>query len=84
MAEQNLMEQIRRRAYEIWLSEGRPHGRDRIHWLRAEAECREKLGAAQSQGSSGKAVLESTSEGGTKRRRTGRYKHGATRKGSKG
>jgi hypothetical protein len=26
------------RAYEIWESEGRPHGRDQEHWARAEAE----------------------------------------------
>jgi hypothetical protein len=29
---------IRRRAYEIWEAEGRPEGRDREHWARAEAE----------------------------------------------
>jgi hypothetical protein len=34
-------EKIRRRAYAIWEGEGRPHGRDRIHWLRAEAEVRD-------------------------------------------
>jgi len=37
------MDQIRQRAYEIWLSEGCPDGRDRIHWVRAEAEFRERL-----------------------------------------
>jgi Protein of unknown function (DUF2934) len=26
------------RAYQIWDSEGRPEGRDRDHWLRAESE----------------------------------------------
>jgi hypothetical protein len=26
------------RAYQIWESEGRPHGRDVQHWLQAEAE----------------------------------------------
>ena len=26
------------RAYEIWESEGRPHGRDQAHWFLAEAE----------------------------------------------
>jgi hypothetical protein len=26
------------RAYAIWESEGRPHGRDYEHWLRAERE----------------------------------------------
>jgi Protein of unknown function (DUF2934) len=25
-------ERIRRKAYELWLSEGRPEGRDRDHW----------------------------------------------------
>jgi hypothetical protein len=29
---------IRERAYEIWLREGRPHGRDGEHWQRAAAE----------------------------------------------
>jgi hypothetical protein len=33
-------ERIRERAYQIWEIEGRPDGRDREHWLRAEAECR--------------------------------------------
>lgn len=37
------MDQIRQRAYEIWRSEGCPDGRDRIHWVRAEAEFRERL-----------------------------------------
>src|SRR5438045_5792834 len=31
-------QQIRERAYSIWEQEGRPHGRDRDHRLRAEAE----------------------------------------------
>ena len=30
--------QIAKRAYELWEAEGRPVGRDMIHWLRAEAE----------------------------------------------
>jgi Protein of unknown function (DUF2934) len=29
---------ILQRAYEIWESEGRPHGRDKTHWFMAEAE----------------------------------------------
>lgn len=29
---------IRERAYEIWVREGRPHGRDAEHWRKAEAE----------------------------------------------
>ena len=48
MVEEDLLEQIRHRAYEIWLSEGCPHGRDHIHWIRAEAEFREKFAAAHS------------------------------------
>ena len=43
MIDPDLMKRINRRAYEIWESEGRPEGRARIHWLRAEAEFREKL-----------------------------------------
>jgi hypothetical protein len=31
-------DQIRERAYLIWASEGRPHGRDLDHWLRANWE----------------------------------------------
>jgi hypothetical protein len=31
-------EAIRKRAYEIWDQEGRPHGQDCEHWLRAAAE----------------------------------------------
>jgi hypothetical protein len=43
MIDPDLIESINRRAYEIWESEGRPEGRARIHWLRAEAEFREKF-----------------------------------------
>jgi hypothetical protein len=34
------IDQIRRRAYEIYEASGRPQGRDREHWLQAEAEIR--------------------------------------------
>jgi hypothetical protein len=43
MAAETLIEEIKQRAYEIWLSEGCPPGRERIHWVRAEAEFRERL-----------------------------------------
>ena len=43
MNEEELFEQIWQRAYQIWLDEGCPHGRDRIHWLHAVAEFREQL-----------------------------------------
>jgi hypothetical protein len=41
--EQDLTAQIRALAYQIWELEGRPAGRERIHWLRAEAQIREKF-----------------------------------------
>lgn len=31
---------VARKAYEIFVSEGHPHGRDQEHWFRAEAELR--------------------------------------------
>ena len=34
--------EIRERSYQIWQNEGRPEGRAWDHWLRAEAELREK------------------------------------------
>jgi len=34
----NAEEEIRRRAYELYEQDGRQHGRDREHWLRAETE----------------------------------------------
>jgi len=42
-------EKVRKRAYELWEQEGRPHLRDHDHWLRAEAE----LAAAGPQGNEG-------------------------------
>jgi hypothetical protein len=38
MTNNDLTPQILQRAYEIWESEGRPHGRDKTHWFMAEAE----------------------------------------------
>ena len=38
-------EKIRKRAYEIWENEGRPHGRDDFHWKQAVSEA-EESGAA--------------------------------------
>ncbi|HZU23095.1 MAG TPA: DUF2934 domain-containing protein [Terriglobales bacterium] len=39
-AAQDFAEMVRRRAYEIYEQSGRPQGRDREHWLQAEAEIR--------------------------------------------
>lgn len=36
--ETDVQQRIRERAYAIWLEEGRPHGRDTDHWLRAEQD----------------------------------------------
>ena len=47
MIDPNLMTRVRQRAYEIWEDEGRPEGRERIHWLRAEAEFRDRLRSGQ-------------------------------------
>jgi hypothetical protein len=31
-------DRIRERAYQIWIDEGQPHGRELDHWLRAKWE----------------------------------------------
>jgi hypothetical protein len=38
MINNDLTPHILRRAYELWESEGRPQGRDKVHWFLAEAE----------------------------------------------
>ena len=39
MAHNSEIEQrIRARAYQIWIEQGQPHGRDIEHWRQAEAE----------------------------------------------
>ena len=38
MINNDLTPHILRRAYEIWEHEGRPQGRDKVHWFLAEAE----------------------------------------------
>jgi hypothetical protein len=38
-----MIERIRIRAHQLWEGEGRPHGRDEIHWLQAESEVRAAL-----------------------------------------
>ncbi|MDP9269016.1 MAG: DUF2934 domain-containing protein [Acidobacteriota bacterium] len=41
-------EEIRRRAYELYEQDGRQHGRDHDHWLRAEAEVLSRANDARS------------------------------------
>jgi hypothetical protein len=38
MADPDLHERIRQRAYQLWEQEGRPEGRAESHWQQAEAE----------------------------------------------
>ena len=40
-------ELIRRRAYAIWESEGRPHGQDRRHWEQASREMAKRQSPAR-------------------------------------
>ena len=37
-SKETMREQIQRRAYELWESEGRPEGRQHAHWQQAEME----------------------------------------------
>lgn len=58
--DETLRPKIEQRAYEIWQSEGNPHGCDVDHWLRAEAEiisappCTEPTPNVESQSTSAK------------------------------
>lgn len=73
----DILERIRRRAHELWESEGRPHGRDSDHWTQAEAEIRgagaleptektagsrKKTATSKAAGKSTRAAAESLSE----------------------
>lgn len=73
----DIQERIRRRAHELWESEGRPHGRDADHWTQAEAEIRgagaleptgkvagsrKKTATSKAVGKSTRAAAESLSE----------------------
>jgi hypothetical protein len=41
----DIEDQIRQRAYELYVEEGRQEGRDQEYWLRAEAEVRARRSA---------------------------------------
>ncbi len=73
----DIQERIRRRAHELWESEGHPQGRDADHWAQAEAEIRgagaveptekvtgsrRKAAAPKATGKSTRAAAESLSE----------------------
>lgn len=72
--EQFLEERIRRRAYDLWEKEGRPDGRDREHWLQAEAEVDEAPKVATNAGTSSRTPITRTS------RRTGARPRNAERR----
>jgi hypothetical protein len=38
MSDQELEQRIRERAFQFWIEEGQPHGKDKEHWERATAE----------------------------------------------
>jgi hypothetical protein len=50
---ENLEERIRRRAHELWESEGRPNGRAEEHWAEAkrQVENEDRLGGSRDLGS---------------------------------
>ncbi|GGH18345.1 hypothetical protein GCM10007036_20440 [Alsobacter metallidurans] len=58
--DEELKQRIRVRAHEIWMNEGRPHGRDQDHWDQAFRELSASGGAAaeavETQASAGAAA----------------------------
>ena len=62
MGEIDLTERIRRRAFEIWESEARPHGLAQVHWLRAESEICGGLKSPKSAKRPAKPICEPSAE----------------------
>lgn len=54
----NTRHEIEVRAYQIWEREGRPQGREHVHWLMAEAEILDS--AKKSNGTAGPAKRKAT------------------------
>lgn len=48
MSNEEKEQRIRERAYQIWLDEGQPEGRDKDHWERAQAEMNAQSGESES------------------------------------
>jgi hypothetical protein len=57
-------EDISKRAREIWEREGRPEGRDKEHWLQAEAELQQELGRNSEAMGNGNGITASVGETG--------------------
>jgi hypothetical protein len=53
---------IRERAYDIWVREGRPHGRDAEHWQKAVAEITAESGAVADRAAAGSKPRTETPE----------------------
>ncbi len=47
MIQQDFDEAVRRRAYEIWMREGCPSGREHVHWAQAAEEIESEAMTAQ-------------------------------------
>ena len=67
-------DRIRERAYEIWISDGRPEGREKEHWEQAASEVGNTGQEAEQDAAEGEASTSPGSEvnpsgGGTSRRR---------------
>ncbi len=53
-------ERLKRRAYELWEMEGRPEGKDKEHWSRAESEPSSSEEVTRTFGPDGAKVTEVT------------------------
>lgn len=58
--DQDHQERIKRRAHEIWESEGRPEGLDAEHWSRAEEELRTQMDGGSQGGNDSQPELART------------------------
>jgi len=58
-----ILQRTAARAYTIWETEGRPHGRDVLHWEQAEAEVQ---GAGRARHATSKAASKTTAKTATK------------------
>lgn len=48
MSNEEKEQRIRERAYQIWLDEGQPDGRDKDHWEQAKTEINAQSGESES------------------------------------
>jgi hypothetical protein len=72
-------DRIRRRAYEIWEREGRPHGEDMRHWLRAFQEIAASADATSKPAKTPRAKKATSADKAVKPKVASRSKGGAQR-----